>query len=401
MLKWLLISLVFLGILSCGSKQEEPVEVDLNKSGSNEIRIYADTIGWDGKLLCRIMYNGKDLEGGVKFRGGMSSKYPKHSMTLELNESVSLAGIPANDDWILNASYIDKTFLRHKLSYDLFRAMHNDNKAPRCAYIPVYLNDQFIGLYVVMEKVNGSWLGFDRNNPNGARLFKDPFVFVEERLPDVQEPDNYYQQKFPKQSLDDCNHELDAFKNFLFKSDDSTFVKTYKNWVNERNVIDWHLLLLFTNNDDGVIKNFYLYREVGESQFQFIPWDYDHSFGRDGNYELNLIERKVGWRKAILLRRLMEIPQTGYAERLKKRYLELRSNLFTEASLSKMINDNDLSGSDFLKANFEVWPLNDFWYSDDNDYKEEIEIIRTYIPMRLQQLDNFFTNLDYGEEEKD
>ena len=385
--------------MACTSKATNFKEVR-KEVGNGVIRIYADTIGWAKKLPCRIEYKGKTYQGEVKYRGGMSSKYPKHSMTLELEQDISIAGLLKNDDWILNANYIDKTFQRHKLSYDIFRSMHPDNKAPRCAYVPMYLNDNFIGLYVIMEKVNGSWLGLDKNTPNGARLFKDPFVFVEERLPNVQEPNNYYQQKFPEVEKKDCNNELDAFKTFLFHSSDSAFVVDCGKWLNLRNVMDWHLLLLLTNNDDGLFKNYYLYRPEGSSSYEFIPWDYDHSFGRDGNYDLNLIDREVGWRKVVLLRRLMELPQSDYAEALKTRYLSLRSNVFSEKRLMELIQANDVEVRPQIKANTEKWPLDAKWYSDANDYDAELDILKQYIPLRLEQLDTFFTTLKYGEEEK-
>lgn len=391
MVKWMLGTVVLLLIASCGmpSKNKEKTV------GASEdvLRIYSDSIGWENKLPCKITYLGKEYDAAIKFRGGISSKYPKQSMTVEFEEDVAMGGLPSNDDWILNANYIDKTFQRHKLSFDIFRKMNPQNRGPKCAYIPVYVNDKFKGLYVVMEKVNGSWMGFDKKSPGQARLFKDPFVFVEERLPNVQEPDNYYQQKFPKQSKGDFNHEPEALKTFLFQSSDAVFLQEYKNWVNEENVMDWHLLLLLTNNDDGIFKNFYLYKEADASQFQFIPWDYDHSFGRDGNYEMNLIDREVGWEKVILLRRLMELEKSGYSKRLKKRYEELRETVFSEVSLLKMIADNDDSIRPHIKANAEVWSLDSEWYLDANDYDQEIEIMKKFVPMRLQQLDDFFNGL--------
>lgn len=399
MLKWFAISLVAVLCVACSTEntdQTEKKEIPVEEV----IRIYADTIGWDEKLPCEITYAGKTYNAEIKYRGGISSQYPKHSMTVEFNDQVKLGDLPANDDWIFNANYIDKTFQRHKLSYDIFQAMDRENRSPKCDYLPIFVNDEYVGLYVIMEKVNGSWLGFDKKNPSGARLFKDPFVFVQERLPNIQEPDNYYQQKFPKQKLLDCNHELDAFKKFLFESGDEKFVSEYKNWVDERSLIDWHLLLLLTNNHDGIIKNFYLYKLPNNSRLKFIPWDYDHSFGRDGNYELNLIEREVGWQRVILLKRLMDLTESGYAERLSARFDQLRKEVFTTSYLLNLIDDNSVQIRPHLEKNAKKWPLDGTGYLDPNNYDQEIEIMKEYIPMRLKQLDAFFSNLDYGQEEK-
>lgn len=397
MFKWVFAVILLLLFTNCGS--ESSVDDEAENVQEESIRIYSDSIGWAKKARCQVLYAGTKYKAKIKFRGGISSKYSKHSMTMELKKEVSLGGLPQNDDWVLNASYVDKTFLRHRLSYSIFRSMDEKNKAPKCTYLPVYLNDKYIGLYVIMEKVNRSWLGFDSKNPQGARLFKDPFVFVKERLPNVQEPDNYYQQKFPKIKNGDFNSEMDAFKVFLFQSDDTTFVREYRNWVDEESLLDWHLLLLLTNNDDGIIKNFYLYKEPNDSRLKFIPWDYDHSFGRDGNYELNLIEREVGWKKVILLRRLMELPESGYAQKLKGSYEKYRETVFSEATLLQLVNDYEQQVRPFIKENAEKWPVDSEWYLDANDFDAEVEIIRKYIPMRLKQLDDFFSTLDYGEEE--
>ena len=63
--------------------------------------------------------------GNIKCRGGISSKYNKHSFSLELEKKYSLAKLPIDDDWIINANYIDKTFMRHKICYDIFKEMNS------------------------------------------------------------------------------------------------------------------------------------------------------------------------------------------------------------------------------------------------------------------------------------
>ena len=84
-------------------------------------------ISWDKRIPCvmSVVTNHDSVSWGgkVKFRGGMSSKYYKHSYSVKLSGAQSLCGMPENRSWILNASYIDKTFMRHKLCYDLFNMM--------------------------------------------------------------------------------------------------------------------------------------------------------------------------------------------------------------------------------------------------------------------------------------
>ncbi|HOZ31211.1 MAG TPA: CotH kinase family protein, partial [Bacteroidales bacterium] len=93
-------------------------------------------IRFDKKQKCLIIFEGYSRfnikKSTIKCRGGFSSKFFKHSYRIELNDKFSPYGLPKEDDWILNANYIDKTFMRHKLSYDIFRMMGENNLAPEC-----------------------------------------------------------------------------------------------------------------------------------------------------------------------------------------------------------------------------------------------------------------------------
>lgn len=101
-------------------------------------------LNWETKVPCSIAYtegeDTVDLPASIKYRGGMSSRYYKHSFSLELDNKRSLAGLPRDDDWVLNANYIDKTFMRHKINYDNFREMSPRNRAPQSTYINLRLD---------------------------------------------------------------------------------------------------------------------------------------------------------------------------------------------------------------------------------------------------------------------
>ena len=69
------------------------------------------------------------------------------------------------------------------------------------------------------------------------------------------EPD----QKYPKIRKKDFSKSLDRFNSILFHSDKTAFDEGIPDWFSMESVVDWHLILLLTNNDDGLYKNFYLY----------------------------------------------------------------------------------------------------------------------------------------------
>ncbi len=358
------------------------------------IYIFSDGICWDKKEHCDIITTNQGITdtifGSIKFRGGISSGYPKHSFSLKLTEKYPLAGLKEAKSFIINATYIDKTLMRHKISYDLFRAMSPENEAAECSYANLYLNGQYEGLYVIMDKINAQRLGLDKKE-SMAMIFKDPPLFWGENRITPQEPDNYFQQTYPKLKKADMNAYMESFMDFLFNAPDSLFAKEIGQWIDISNVIDWHLLLLYTNNGDGVMKNFYLYKKSEQTPFRIVPWDYDHSFGRDGDNELNMLERNVDCERSILLKRLRQIPDLNYEEQLKTRWKELRDNgIFSVSHFKEMVANNDKIIREAVLHNAEKWPYNAPQYYDSNSYTQELDIMTAYIQKRIPQLDSCF-----------
>jgi len=357
-------------------------------------------IGWEIKDPCNIIYsdgtNTVELNAKIKKRGGVSSKFAKHSFSIELDNKFDFGYLPNDDDWILNANYIDKTFMRHKMSYDLYRQMDRKNIASKCLYVNVRLNNSKQGLYVLMEEVNGGMIGLDKTDSN-AMIFKDPPLFYEKKIEHPQDPSNYYQQKFPDKEIIDKTEYIESFKDFIFYSTNIDFANKISNWVDIENIIDWHILLLFSNNSDGIMKNFYLYKLNSETPFRIAIWDYDHSFGRDGDNEQNMMERELDCNRSVLLKRLMQIPQTEYSEKLKNRWKNLReSDIISENNIYRHIEENDKFIQKGINENFDIWPIDAHWYFDDNNYQKEVNLIIEFVSLRISQLDNYFDGTEFN-----
>ncbi len=389
---------ISVGISSCEVPEEGQSESTKENNQLPSINIQnKNGIEWETKNRCTLIYKDDSTEvqlvGRIKYRGGISVKYEKRSYALELENDFGLAGIAVDDDWIINAGYVDKTFMRHKISYDLFREMSPLNKASKCSYIELFVDDKYEGLYVLMEEVNAGMLGLNKGDPM-AMLFKGPPIFHEEKVPAVQDSLNYFQQKYPKIKYASKAQYITDFKDFLFYSSDDEFISGIEEWVDFNSFIDWQLILLLSNNGDGLMKNFYLYKLNSTTPFRIAIWDYDHSYGRDGDNEYNMLERNINCDRAILFKRLMDLQETGYTKRLISRWNELRTQgIFSEENFESHISRNDSILRLGLEANFKRWPIDSDWYFDDNDYKEEVEIMQKYISLRIPQLDRYFEEL--------
>ena len=99
-------------------------------------------------------YNGRIA---IEIHGESSTMFPKKSYRLETqdslgeNNNVSLLGMPKENDWILYGPYSDKSLIRNVLAYRL----SNDigRYAPRTRFCELLINGQYMGLYVLTEKI--------------------------------------------------------------------------------------------------------------------------------------------------------------------------------------------------------------------------------------------------------
>ena len=108
---------------------------------------------------------------GIERRGYssqmVSDKKPYGLETLQdddvTNNNVSLFGMPAENDWILNPLAYDQTGMRDVLAYELSNQI--GQYASRSQYCEVVLNGNYRGLYVFMEKIK-----VDKNRVNIEKM---------------------------------------------------------------------------------------------------------------------------------------------------------------------------------------------------------------------------------------
>ena len=388
--------LVLLGCKSTGeedSKQEVPTNPKIGRiyiHGNGALQFFE-------KKPCEISYTSADgktsfheLPARAKFRGGSTSRYGKHSYSLELSEPHSLEGMPANDDWMLIASYNDKTFMRHKMGYDLFRSLGHE--APLVHYVEVYHDTTYYGLFLLVEKMGRSKL--EMKHSNAGRIFKEPPLFgAPNAFTDVQLQDsNCYAQKYPKFQAQNANEELHALHLFLHQASDEEFATSVSHYFDLNNIIDWHLLLIWLNSGDGVLKNFFLYQQEIQTPFRVGLWDVDHSLGRDGDNEPNP-EGKCKPERNILLKRLLETNAEDYREKLKTRYEQLRQNLFTQKHLEDALTANYTTIEPYLAPNFEKWPIDATDYFDAFTTEQELEYIQNWFGKHIKYVDAYMNSL--------
>lgn len=362
---------------------------------------FNEELNGDIKKPCTIEYYPADrkkikLPAKIKRRGGFSYGFPKHSYSIKLDDNYSPGDLKADNNWYLISSYIDKTLMRHKISYDLFRSMGQNNIAPHCIYVILYINNDYNGIYQLTERLDRNRLAVSRTDTSGV-IFKEPMMFFENTYHAYNDSLNYYHQRFPKITVSDKAYIIDQFKDFIYNSTDSVFTHRETGivkWIDIDNFIDWHLIVLFTNNADGILKGFYFYKKDSLTPFRMALWDYDHCFGRDGDNEMNMNERPVDCTKIILIKRLLELNPYDYRDRLKKRWGYLKEkDILTENNFLSLVNQNYKLLRPHTDQNFYRWPYDNYIYFDDNDFETEVNLMKKFIKIRFPYIDKYIKEL--------
>lgn len=102
-----------------------------------------------------LNYNGRIA---IELRGSTSQNHNKKPYGFETrmaddstNNNVSLVGLPAENDWVLNPMNDEPSYVRDNLSYIL--AGQLGHYAPRTKYCEVMVNGDYRGLYFLTEKI--------------------------------------------------------------------------------------------------------------------------------------------------------------------------------------------------------------------------------------------------------
>lgn len=411
--------LVFVILSSCSKKQ----------SGISIISIEVDIseINTEKKVPCAISYSNSEgervfdkMQAGIIYKGNQSLAFEKKSFSIELSEKVKIEEMDADDDWKLNASYIDKTFLRNKISYDLYRLFNENNIAPSVSWVEVFLNSTYHGLYTVTDRMDAKRLVLDVNDTTAVLFKAAPLSQLPSALDSVQRgyadyvmtaerwsswseegrrefaADIYFNQRYPKFGKMNKHlviYELTAFLHNTTTEEFTDETGGVDSVFDIENIIDFHLLLLITNNGDGVVNNNYLYRQNSNTPYRICPYDFDHSFGRDGDGEPNP-DNFIDFKRNKLISRLIETNAFNYKERLKEKYFRLKNeNVLTEENITAMIDKHAARIKPFALKDEKKWKPEDHKYFQNTDYDKEIELMKVWVKQHLLKVEKYMNGL--------
>lgn len=332
----------------------------------------------------------------IYVRGRSSLYYPKKQYRLKLRKDndyneVSLLGMEADEDWILDSLYADASKIRNKLSFDLWNQMNSyapnkyDNDL-EMDYVDVYINNEYHGMYLLkefydrkkleLEKYSEEDTGIllkgiqygkiDWNNYENAKHSQDVFPFILKYPKNLPTHAKYWDIILPK-----------VYTNF-FEPDKITKDYVLNNFFIS-NYLDYNLLMNFIYAADNFEeKNVYLSMKNTKEDTKVLitPWDLDMTYGYIwGSSDTNLIEDST----LVTDSSHLWTSSDYINKKLKNRYWDLRWKIFTEENINSKID------SYYNKIRHSAQRDNEKWIN--TNLEEEINKIKTWTKARIEYLD--------------
>jgi hypothetical protein len=316
-----------------------------------------------------------DTEGwqkmNVRYRGASSMTFAKKQYGINFvnnkgkDVELSVGGLPKTNKLAFRTPYIDRSYMRDTLAYELGRKMGQSRgdqyAAPHTRFVQIFLNGEYEGIFILSEKIDYDFLPIDKlNEKNLSNLtylmeisardysFKThentmvKYTYPSENKLKKLETDNFLAHELVTNFIEgEINHFEEVLNSRHFKDP----VKGYRSLIDVPSFIDYFLMQEITKNIDGFRRSEYFYKGT-DGKFHMGPlWDFDIAWGNLSMYHMNSSKgwsHKKFWMafpSVFWFDRLLK--DEYFREELRKRYMKLRlpGGLLGWDKLDESIND--------------------------------------------------------------
>ena len=234
---------------------------------------YAANISIDGEVVQQV---------GIRSRGKGSRSGTKPGIQVDMNKYVSAQEFHGYKSLVVDNLVQDPSFLREPLSFAVFEAM--GIPAPQIAYTRLTVNDQYWGLYTLVEDVTKPFLESRLGDKEG-NLYKYEYLDAYYMTYKGAAANAYvpvpFEPKTNESHLDTTG--LVAFIRTINEAPDSGFTAAISAFLDTPTFLRYVAVENAIAENDGFVgyagmNNYYLYQFTGGNRFVFIPWDKDTTF---------------------------------------------------------------------------------------------------------------------------
>ncbi|MBQ3425382.1 MAG: CotH kinase family protein [Clostridia bacterium] len=337
----------------------------------------------------------------IRVRGNTSRRFPKKSFKVRIlsgdgaKADLSIAGLRADDDWILNPMYSDTSKIREALGYWLWENMNRCAQAAassRLRYVEVTVNGDYLGLYGVQERIDRKQVDADRSLgilykvDGNARPAPEALREAEgeDRCAGLELVFSGKQVHHPWAPAMDYMALLDG-KPAAFSSRFSP-----------ENAVDFCLWSVLTQARDNHYKNQFIHCVPEASGYVLyrIPWDLNHTFGDLWCHEApetNYLEYGISALAVDdVAQTLLAAGDRAFREALIARWRGLRQGLITEEALTLAASGLFERLRPAIERDTRRWP--ECGMGEGN--AANIRDIADYLHVTLQRVDGWIDTLE-------
>ena len=351
----------------------------------------------------------------IKYRGASSySKFDKKQYRIKFyknskdsTKEVSLAGMGANSEWVLNGPYLDKTMIRNKLVYDLARELNG--WAPDTRFVELFVDGEYQGVYLAVEPVTNGESRL-RLAEFGLLSGETAYVVNRDRIDTGTEEIETWgktegythnalyirypsKNKITEKQKEYIKNDISEFEQVLYGENFSDKRIGYQAYIDMDNWVDYFIINEFAMNYDAGNLSTYVYKELG-GKLQLAAWDFNNGFD---NYQwfhtetdrLHTVENS--W-----FDRLWQ--DENFREHVCERYRQLRKTTLSDEHIADKIASYQEKLGDAVDRNFKVWGYSfdenllvgtgkDGMSRDIGSYEEAMKQLTDTICERLEYLD--------------
>ena len=333
----------------------------------------------DNYIPITLTYDGTTWEDiRMRIRGDTSREFPKKSLKVKFDN------IPfSNGRYVLNfnAEYSDITYIHNFLASKLMR--ESGQPCFESEYARLYLNGEFLGLYLRVENIDEYFL-----NSQNLDLYGDLYkATLDGACLSIYDKMEYWELKINTSSYDNLENLIEEI-NIVSDEDYYDFAQETFDYNRMINIIAMNMLIA---NGSTCYHNYYMYNDINNTKkWIMFPWDMDKTFhntvyGKNHSYQYSTgptMNDNPFIERAIICEPIFED--------IKDRVDELSNTIFNSTYLSPIIDSlyTLLIASVNEDTTDNIGDLVSWETSLDNE--------ESYIEERYSYLQNQFNNYPYS-----
>ena len=380
--------------------------------------------------IAGIEYRGSTSQADFYFLPGLVKKPYGIELWADTSgvtvKNLSLVQMPSESDWVLNASYNDRSFMRDFLAQTIAGRLGLKNSKTK--FVELIVNEEYRGVYVLMEKIKqgknrvpisdlyptentgddltgGYLLKIDKTSGSPSTTWKSNYV---SGILANQKAE--FQIEYPKLGVI-TQQQVNYIKNYInnweqkLMTDDMNDPKaSFRDYMDVSSFVNYFILSEVTRNVDGYRLSTYLYKDkesLGGKIKMGPAWDFNIAFGNadylngwmTNGFVYKAMENEASkndaWQVPFWWNKLVQ--DASFRKALATRWKTVRSTFLNTNSIYATIDSAQVVLKDPLTRNFQKYPLmgRKIWpnYYVGASLSDEVNWLKNWIQGRLAWLD--------------